>query len=99
MGHVKHLHEVEGDNLIELILQKMKEDSASQLGDHDPPFCVQHHTTHWSFYISLFKFKSFDQLVPPKLLQILDIYSGVALWFAWKHRGIGKSFEILRNIA
>ena len=29
--------------------------------------------------ISLSKFKSFDQLIPPKLLQILDIYSVVAL--------------------
>ena len=29
--------------------------------------------------MSLFKFKSFDQLIPPKLPQILDIYSVVAL--------------------
>ena len=57
----------------------MKEDSISQLGDYDVPFCEQQYT-HGSCYISLFKFKSFDQLIPPpKLPQILDIYSVVAL--------------------
>ena len=56
----------------------MKEDNISQLGDYDPPFCEQQYT-HGSCYISLFKFKSFDQLIPPKLPQILDIYSVVAL--------------------
>ena len=56
----------------------MKENKISQLGDYDAPFCEQQYT-HWSCYISLFKFKSFDQLVPPKLPQILDIYSVVAL--------------------
>ena len=55
-----------------------KEDNISQLGDHDVPFCEQQYT-HGSCYISLFKFKSFDQLIPPKLPQILDIYSVVAL--------------------
>ena len=56
----------------------MKEDNISQSGDHDAPFCEQQYT-HESCYISLFKLKSFDQLIPPKLLQILDIYSVVAL--------------------
>ena len=56
----------------------MKEDNISQLGDNDVPFCGQQYT-HWSCYTSLFKFKSFDQLIPPKLPQILDIYSVVAL--------------------
>ena len=56
----------------------MKEDDNSQLGDYDAPFCEQKYT-HGSCYISLFKFKSFDQLKPPKLTQILDIYSVVAL--------------------
>ena len=60
-----------------LILQKMK-DNISQLGDYDLPFCEQQYT-HWSCYISLLKFKPFDQLIPPKLPQILDIYSVVAL--------------------
>ena len=54
----------------------MKEDDISQLGDYDVPFCEQQYT-HGSCYISLFK--SFDQLIPPKLPQILDIYSVVAL--------------------
>ena len=56
----------------------MKEDNISQLGDYDAPFCEQQHT-HGSCYISLFKFESFDQLLPPKLSEILDIYSVVAL--------------------
>ena len=64
------------DFLSPLILQKMKEDNISQLGDYDVPFCEQYR--HGSCYISLFKFKSFDQLIPPppppNLLQILDIY-------------------------
>ena len=56
----------------------MKEDNISQLGDYNVPFCEQQYT-QVSCYISLFKFKSFDQLIPPELPQILDIYSVVAL--------------------
>ena len=56
----------------------MKEDNISQFGDNDVKFCEQQYT-HGSCYISLFKFKSFDQLIPPRLLQILDIYSVVTL--------------------
>ena len=56
----------------------MKEDNIGQLGDYDVPFCEQQ-CTHGSNYLSLFKLKSFGQLIPPKLLQILDIYSVVAL--------------------
>ena len=56
----------------------MKEDNISQLGDYDAPFCEQQYT-HGSCYISLFKFKSFDQFLTPKLPQSLDIYSVVAL--------------------
>ena len=56
----------------------MKEDNISQLGDYDAPFSEQQHT-HGSCYISLLKFKSFDQLTPTKLPEILDIYSVVAL--------------------
>ena len=41
----------------------MIEDNISQLGDYDAPFCEQY--THGSCYISLFKFKSFDQFNPP----------------------------------
>ena len=61
----------------------MKEDNISQLGDHDALFCEQQYR-HRSRYISLFKFRSFDQLIPPKLPQILDIYSVVALQIAQK---------------
>ena len=43
----------------------MKEDNiSSQLGDYDVPFCEQQYT-NGSCYISLFKFKSFDHLIPP----------------------------------
>ena len=57
---------------------KMKEDNISQLGDYERRFCEQQYT-HGSWYTSLFKFKSFDQFNIPKLSQILDIYSVVAL--------------------
>ena len=56
----------------------MKEDNLCQLGDYDEPFCEQQYT-HGSCYISLFKLKSFDQFNSPKLHQILDIHSVVAL--------------------
>ena len=38
----------------------MEEDNISQLDDNDVPFCEQQYT-HGSCYISLLKFKSFDQ--------------------------------------
>ena len=62
-------------------IEDVKEDNISQLSDYDAPFCEQQHT-HGSCYISLFKFKSFDQFntPPPKLPQILDIYSVVTQW-------------------
>ena len=41
----------------------MKEDNICQVGDYDAPFCEQQHT-HGPCYVSLFKFKSFDQLIP-----------------------------------
>ena len=56
----------------------MKEDNISQSGDYAAPFCEQQYT-YGPCYISLFKFKSFDQSIPPKLPQILDIYSVVTL--------------------
>ena len=56
----------------------MKEDNISQLGNYDAPFCEQQ-CARGSCYSSLFKFKSFDSLIPPKLSQILDIYSVVEL--------------------
>ena len=43
----------------------MKEDNICQLGDHDTPLCEQQYM-HGSCYISLFKFKSFDQLNTPQ---------------------------------
>ena len=55
----------------------MKEDNISQ-DDYEVLFCEQQYT-HRSSYISLVKFKSFDQLIHPKLPQILDIYSVLAL--------------------
>ena len=42
----------------------MKEDNISQLGDYYAPFSEQY--THGSCYISLFKFKSFDQFNTPQ---------------------------------
>ena len=43
----------------------MKEDNISQLGDYDAPFCEQQYK-HGSCYISLFKFKPFDQFNTPQ---------------------------------
>ena len=65
------------DFLSPLVLQKMKEDNISQLGDYVAPFWEQQYT-QGSCYISLFKFKSLDSLITPNLSQILDIYSVVA---------------------
>ena len=56
----------------------MNENNISQLGDYDTPFCEQQYM-HGSCYISQFKFKSFDQLIPPRLSEILAVYSVVAL--------------------
>ena len=42
----------------------MKEDNISQLGNYEAPFCEQQYT-HGSWYISLFKFKSFEQFNTP----------------------------------
>ena len=43
----------------------IEEDNISQLGDNDVPFCEQQYT-HGSCYISLSKFKSFDQFNTPQ---------------------------------
>ena len=45
----------------------MKEDNISQLGDYDASFCEQQYT-HGSCYISLFKFRSFNQFNTPQLV-------------------------------
>ena len=55
----------------------MKEDNISHLGDYDEPFCEKY--TRGSCYFSSSNFKSFDQFNTPKLPEILDIYSVVAL--------------------
>ena len=52
----------------------MKEDNIGQLGDYDGPFCEQQYT-HGSCHISLFKFKSFDQLIPPNGLKFRHLLS------------------------
>ena len=57
---------------------KIKDDNISQLLDYDVPFCEQQYT-HGSCYISLFTSTHLISLLPPKLPQILDIYSAVAL--------------------
>ena len=51
------------------LITKDEIDNISQLDDYDAPFCEQQYT-HGSCYISLFKFKSFDQFNPPELPQI-----------------------------
>ena len=67
---------------ITINLQKMKEDNISQLDDHDAPFCEQQYM-HGSCYMSLFNSNHLISLIPPKLPQILDIYSVVALYIVF----------------
>ena len=56
----------------------MKEDNISHLVDHDAPFC--NNNTRMGFVISLCTNSNhLISLIPPKLPQILDIYSVVAL--------------------
>ena len=63
-----------------LILQKMKEDNyISQLGDYEAPLCELQYSV--GFVISLCSNSNhLMSLIPPKLPQILDIYSVVALY-------------------
>ena len=57
----------------------MKEDNQfSQLGDYDAPFCEQQYT-HGSVVIIYSNSNHLISLIPPKLPQILGIYSVVAL--------------------
>ena len=49
----------------------MKENNISQLGDYVAAFGEQQYT-HGSCYISLFKFKSFDQLIPSNFRHLLS---------------------------
>ena len=52
----------------------MNEDNINQLGDYDAPFCEQQYT-HGSSYISSFKFRSFDQLIPPTASNFIHLLS------------------------
>ena len=52
----------------------MKEGNISQLGDYDALFCEQQYT-HGPCYISFFKFKSCDQLIPPKVRGKLMLFN------------------------
>ena len=84
----------------------MKGDNMSQLGDHDAPFCEQQYR-HGSCYISLFKFKSFDQFNTPQtasnfrhLLSCGTIgrylmYSSGGIYPKWKTRPIGEACLVL----
>ena len=70
----KYLSEALGPS----ILQKMKEDNISQLGDYDGHYV--NNNTRMGLVISLCSNSNhFISLIPPKLPQILDIYLLVAL--------------------
>ena len=49
-----------------LVLQKMKEAYFSQLDDYNEPFCEQQYKHGSCLFVCLLKFKSFDQLNPPR---------------------------------
>ena len=56
----------------------MKEDNISQFGDYDAPFC--NNNTRMGLIISFCSNSNhLISLIPPKLPQIFDIYSVVAL--------------------
>ena len=61
-----------------LSLQKINEDNLNERNDYGVPFSDQQYR-HGSYYISLFKCKSFDQSDRPESLQNLDICSVVEL--------------------
>ena len=50
----------------------MNEDNLNERDDYGVPFSDQQYR-HGSYYISLFKYKSFDQSDPPESAQLLDI--------------------------
>ena len=59
-------------------LQKINENNLNERDDYGVSFRKQQYT-HGSCYISLFRYKSFDQSDPPESPQILDISSFVVL--------------------
>ena len=64
--------------LVTISLHKINEDDLNERDDYGVPFSEQQYM-HGSFYIHLFKYKSFDQSDPPEWPQMLDIYSVVVL--------------------
>ena len=62
---------------VTISLRKINQDNLNERDDYSVPFSEQQYTH--GFYISLFKYKSFDQSDPPGSPQILDIYSVVEL--------------------
>ena len=63
---------------VTISLQKMNENNLNKRGDYGVPSSERQYT-HGSCYISLFKYKSFDQADRPESPKILDIYSVVVL--------------------
>ena len=63
---------------VTITLHKINWDNSNERDDYGVPFSEQQYM-HWSFYISLFNYKSFYQSDPPEWPQILDIYSVVVL--------------------
>ena len=63
---------------VTISLRKINEDNSHERDDYGEPFSEQQFM-HGSCYISLFKYKSFDQSDPPEWPQTLDIYSVVVL--------------------
>ena len=63
---------------VTIILHKINEDNLNERNNYGVPFSEQQYM-YGSSYISLFKYKFFDQSDPPESPQILDIYSVVVL--------------------
>ena len=91
----KHLSEAL-ETLSPSALQKMKSDNISQLYDYDAPYCEQQYT-HGSCYISLFKFKSFDQFnppPPPPKKNCLKFWTFPQLWYYSCLHGVHQTSAI-----
>ena len=61
---------------VTISLRKVNQDNLNERDDYGEPFSEQQYM-HGSSYISLFKYKSFDQSDPPESPQMVDIYSVV----------------------
>ena len=82
---------------VTISLRKINEDNLNERDDYGVPFSEQQYLDG-PCYITLFKYKSFDQSDPPEWPQILDIYSVVVLETEGKiDFRVWRCFAVLKN--